>query len=200
MASLEDSRRVMKKGLLMAYAFRKYKTIAGKYQDSVKYIVGDTLLAQLNVEDKQDSSSIIALIERYDISKKEKDELLEMYRETEGKVIFHDFWFTNCGPCMKELPNYNVLIASVDQDVVFVFYGVYMQDSEWKEARERLDSKGRHHLLTKNQLAFFEKYFKLNGFPHHQLINTKGQIIGERIPGVYPANFDYIMNLIAAQQ
>src|SRR5690606_32979498 len=92
--------------LLMTYAYRNNKTVPQKYQDSLKYFVNDKLLSQVKSAEKNEILNIVTLIENYDIPLNEKTELLKLYNDAKGKVIFHDFWFTNCAPCMKELPNY----------------------------------------------------------------------------------------------
>lgn len=182
-----------KRELLMAYLYRKNNKVPEKYQDSLKYFVNDKLLSQVKSLEQNETLDIVALIENYDIPENEKTELLALYKDAEGKVIYHDFWFTNCAPCMKELPNYNDLIATTNEkNVEFIFYGAYMKNDEWRKTVEKFELKGKHHLLTKNQLAFFEKYFKVHGFPHHQIIRSDGTI-GERVNlGVYPNNFDAI--------
>lgn len=183
--------------LLMAYLYRKNNKVPEKYQDSLKYFVNDKLLSQVKSLEQNETLDIVSLIENYDIPENEKTELLALYKNADGKVIYHDFWFTNCAPCMKELPNYNDLIATTNEkNVEFIFYGAYMKNDEWRKTIEKFKLKGKHHLLTKNQLAFFEKYFKVHGFPHHQIIRSDGTI-GEKVQlGVYPSNFDAINELI----
>ncbi|MEX2568517.1 MAG: thioredoxin-like domain-containing protein [Cyclobacteriaceae bacterium] len=150
---------------------------------------------------KKKHLDIISLINNYDISENEKTELLSLYNSAKGKVIFHDFWFSNCAPCMKELPNYNDLIVTTEKEnVEFIFYGVYMRNEEWKKTIDKFGLKGNHHLLTKNQLAFFEKYFGVHGFPHHQITKSNG-MIGEKVDfRVHPNNFNAINELINKHQ
>ncbi len=183
--------------LLMAYLYHKNNKVSENYKDSLKFYVSENLLAQMTSSKKNETLNIITLINNYDIPENEKSELLKLYHQAQGKVIYHDFWFTNCVPCMEELPNYNTLINTNNKnEVEFIFYGAYMNDTEWKKTIEKLELKGKHHLLTKNQIAFFEKYFKLYGFPHHQIIRSDGTI-GEEVKfGVYPKNFDAINQLI----
>ena len=181
---------------IMAYAFLGNKMVPESYRDSLKLYVNSNLIAIPEIEDENENLNIRYLIENYNISEKEKKELLDLYADTEGKVIFHDFWFATCAPCIKEFPHYKDLIASNDNDVVFIFYGTYMKEKEWKNTIEEFDLKGRHHLLSKDQLAFFQKYFGVQGFPHHQLINANGNIVKERIQRVYPSSFERINELI----
>lgn len=187
--------------LLMAYLYRKNNKVPELYQDSLASFVNDKLLKQVKSLEKNETLDIVTLIKNYDIPDNEKTELLALYNNAKGKVIYHDFWFTNCAPCMKELPNYNDLIATTnEQDVEFIFYGAYMTNEEWKKTIDKFKLKGKHHLLTKNQLAFFEKYFGVHGFPHHQIIKSNGQI-GDKVRfGAYPNNFDDINKLIDKNQ
>lgn len=187
--------------LLMAYLYRKNNKVPELYQDSLASFVNDKLLKQVKSLEKNETLNIVTLIKNYDIPDNEKTELLALYNNAKGKVIYHDFWFTNCAPCMKELPNYNDLIATTnEQDVEFIFYGAYMKNEEWKKTIDKFKLKGKHHLLTKNQLAFFEKYFGVHGFPHHQIIKSNGQI-GDKVRfGAYPNNFDDINKLIDKNQ
>jgi thiol-disulfide isomerase/thioredoxin len=190
--------------LMMAYIFKNEqrlfnhtgKKMPTKYIDSLKYYTNKKLISQLNQKNEINTTSIKLLIEDYDISQKEKEELLKIYDKTEGKVVFHDFWATWCAPCMKELPNYNDFMEIAGEDVVFVMFGVHMDEKEWNKAREKLNLKGNHYLLTHNQLAFYEKYFKVSSFPHHQIINKKGQIVKEEIPKVNPLNYERLFELI----
>jgi thiol-disulfide isomerase/thioredoxin len=183
--------------LLMAYLYRKNSKVPEIYQDSLTSFVNDKLLSQVKSLEKNDTLDILTLIKNYDIPDNEKTELLALYNDAQGKVIYHDFWFTNCAPCMKELPNYNDLIATTNQqDVEFIFYGAYMKNKEWQKTIDKFKLKGKHHLLTKNQLAFFEKYFGVHGFPHHHIIRSNGTIGNEVNFGVYPSNFKKINELI----
>lgn len=187
--------------LLMSYLYRKNNKVPEKYQDSLKYFVSDKLLNQVKSFEKFETLDIVSLIEDYDIPEHEKTELLALYNNAKGKVIYHDFWFTNCAPCMKELPNYNDLIATTDnKKVEFIFYGAYMKNDEWKKTIDKFKLKGKHHLLTKNQLAFFEKYFKVHGFPHHHIIRSNGTIGNKVNIKAYPSNFKEINQLIDENQ
>lgn len=187
--------------LLMAYIYYKNKIIPQKYQDSLKYFVSDKLLAQIKSIEKNETLEIVSLIKNYEFTENEKTELLKLYDSAKGKVIFHDFWFTSCAPCMKELPNYNALISKTNSaNVEFIFYGVYMENEQWRETIDKFKLEGTHHLLTKNQLAFFEKYFGVHGFPHHQIIKSNG-IIGDKVNyGIYPNNFIEINKIIEKHQ
>lgn len=190
--------------IMMAYLFKNeqrlekytHKKTPTEYHESLKLNTSKRLAEQINREKEINTTAIKLLIENYDFSKKEKIELLKLYEKTDGKVIFHDFWATWCAPCMNELPNYNDFIKIAGEDVVFLMLGVHMDKKEWSKAIDELNLKGDHYLLSPNQLAFYEKYFKVSSFPHHQIINSEGQIVKEQIPRVNPANFEFLVGLI----
>ena len=182
---------------LMAYTYKNYNQIPKQYIDSLGYFINDTILAQVNSTTNEDNSVLLTLLHEYNIPEDEKKELYNLYNDIEGKVIFHDFWSINCAPCVKEMPYYNDFISSLNNGgVEFVFYGVFMERNEWEKAIDKFGLTGRHHLLSKNQLAFFEKYFKVRGLPHHQLLKANGQI-GEKINYEFrPRYFESIKRLI----
>jgi thiol-disulfide isomerase/thioredoxin len=187
--------------LLMAFLYRKNNEVPEKYQDSLKHFVSAKLLTQVKALEKNETLDIVSLIQNYDIPENEKTELLALYDNAKEKVIYHNFWFTNCGPSMIELPHFNDLIATTNEKKVeFIFYGAHMKKEEWSMTVDKFKLKGKHHLLTKNQLAFFEKYFGVHGFPHHQIIKSDGKIGEKVLYGVYPSNFDEINKIIDKHQ
>ncbi|MEL0653335.1 TlpA disulfide reductase family protein [Algibacter sp. TI.3.09] len=191
--------------IMMAYLFKNEirlsqytgKEIPKIYLDSLNLYTKSEYISQLLKKQETENKPIEALIKEYDLDEKEKKELLDLYKDTKGKVVYHDFWATWCAPCMNELPNYNDLIATTKgKNVEFIFYGVHMKSDEWEKTINNLGLKGKHYLLTKNQLAFFEKYFTVSSFPHHQIIKSDGTI-GDKVHfRTYPNNFDVINKLI----
>lgn len=183
--------------LVMAIAFQDKKDLLpNKYSDSLKNIINEELLTFKFQFTPIENKTILELINEYELIAEEKEELLNIYEEIENKVIFHNFWFTNCAPCMEELPSFNELINQAGDDVVFIFFGAYMKEQDWVNTIKKYNLKGRHHLLSKNQIAFFELYFGLHGFPHHHIIDSNGIITNEDIPRALPLNFNKILSLL----
>lgn len=168
--------------------------IPTRYIDSLNNYLNVADINKIGVKDKNRNTPILKLLANFDLANEEKNVLEELYNSTKGKVVFHDFWFLGCAPCMKELPHYNELIKKSGDEVEYVFFGVYMEKEKWEAKILELELKGKHYLLSKNQVAFYERYFMLKGYPHHQLVDGNGLIKNEHIPRVDPTNFELIIN------
>lgn len=184
--------------LMLAFVYRMERNEAKYVQYLEEHVSKDLLEKVDRFKQKKEKLelSIPELIEAYDISREEKEELLALYKIAEGKIVFHDFWFASCAPCMKEMPHYNELISSAGEDVVFIMFGVYMSEKEWRAIRNKYQLKGEHHLLSKNQLAFFELYFNVKGYPHHKLLDREGKLIDTPIPRVHPNNISRLLKTL----
>ncbi len=125
---------------------------------------------------KKEAVHLLKALREFDISEEEKAPLLALYENGSGKIVFHDFWFKGCSPCMIELPKYNSLIEKAGPEVDFVFFGVFMEEAVWKKTLEEYGLKGKHHLLTKNQLAFYEQLFGIQSYPHHKVMDVNGLV------------------------
>lgn len=182
--------------MALTQLFLRSARIPETYLDSLRQYVPAERLQQVEA-DRSRSIPILQLLNDFPLPEAEKKPLAELYTSVQGKAVFHDFWFLSCYPCMVELPHYNQLIAQAGEGVEFVFFGVYMNEKEWKTALEKYRLKGRHLLLTPNQIAFFERYFMVKGFPHHRLVNAKGLIMDELIPAIRPAHDEVVLQKIA---
>ncbi|MBL7807357.1 MAG: TlpA family protein disulfide reductase [Saprospiraceae bacterium] len=172
------------------------KRIPQPYLDSLSRYLPLSEIQKMDTQDLVGKTTLLELLTNFPLRDAEKQPLLELYQQSSGKVVYHDFWFLGCAPCMRELPHYNQLIEKAGAEVEFIFYGVYMEEKEWKEAVVKYGIKGRHYLLSKNQMAFFERYFALNGFPHHQILDAQGMIVPGKLPGVHPEQFDWILQAL----
>jgi thiol-disulfide isomerase/thioredoxin len=50
-------------------------------------------------------------------------------KELAGKIVVINFWFVNCGPCRKEIPDLNELVKSYSKDSSTVFLAIALDDS-----------------------------------------------------------------------
>ncbi|MFT3826519.1 MAG: TlpA disulfide reductase family protein [Chitinophagaceae bacterium] len=158
-----------------------WKAVARQYLDTL-YRYAPDYAPMVTQEKPAALTTLTQMMNEFDGPAALKKELLQFFEGTKDKVVYIDFWFTNCPPCMRELGRYNALIDTLKQKKVdFIFFGVYMDEPEWKETIAKYQLKGKHFLLTRNQLSFFEKYFNVASYPHHTLIDKQGIV-------AYPSN------------
>lgn len=184
----------IQRDLALTNAYLKEKELPSEYIDSLNLYLQLEEIEVIKIADSYRTTPILELLRNFDLKEEEKSSLVKIFKSTRGKIVFHDFWFEECPPCIKELPYYNDLISKSGQGVEFIFYGVYMNEERWKATIKRLGLRGKHILLSKNQIAFFERYFQLKSFPHHQLTDRKGLIKKEYLPSVNPENYERILN------
>ncbi len=184
------------KNQMLVQLFRMEKTIPINYYEKISGLVSNIELTKLMSEAPKDTTPIYSLIKNYQLPTKEKTELLRLYENLEGKVIYHDFWFRGCKPCMSEFPYYNQLIDKSGIEVVFLFLGVHMAPDVWQTTIDEYQLKGIHHLLSKNQIAFYERYFELKSYPHHQIVDQRGLILQNHIPHLRENTINHILEML----
>src|SRR5690606_38404474 len=102
--------------------------VPDNYLDSLSSYINEELLAQVNFQKIDETKPIISLLKEYDISEQEKNELIELYKSTKGKVVFQTFWFTGCSNFVNEVPHLKDLKLLTDREnVEFIFYGSHME-------------------------------------------------------------------------
>jgi hypothetical protein len=181
------------KELMIARLFQTIKKVPSPYWDSLAGKVDPTLIQLVKRDELSESKPIMELINSYGISEKEKKELLKIYSGASGKIIYHDFLVLGCPPCLRELSEYKVLMDKAGNDVEFIFFGYKMSNAELSDLIGKYHLTGYQFVLSKNQFAFFERYFKVRSFPHHQIIDKKGIIVAGQAPGPSSMNLDYIL-------
>lgn len=94
-----------------------------------------------------------------------------------GKVILLDFWQTNCGPCLKEIPYANKLekkMKGKDFVVLDICFGTNRDD--WHTILEKKGWNGIH-LYSDDMSMFRENYNLEYSFPQYVLIDKEGKIV-----------------------
>lgn len=183
--------------LMLIHAFKTGKNIPPAYFDSLQRYTSPEQIAKLNVESEIAHISIVDLLQQYPISEAEKKPLLDLYAATSNKIVYHDLWFDGCPSCMLEMPHYNDLIQSSDSTkVVFVFLCTNTSEQRWKSILAKYSLKGKHILLNKNQVAFYERYFELIAYPHHHIVDSKGMISNWHLPHLSPDSKSSILEIL----
>lgn len=102
--------------------------------------------------------------------------LTNFFKQHTSKLLFLDFWFTNCAPCIAEFPYYEPYLTKYKNKVDFIFIGVHMNEKEWKEAIRKYKLGGVNILLNDSETALLQSFLEINGYPHHTLIEKGGRL------------------------
>jgi len=186
---------------MLRNTFRGGHHIPERYYDSLARYASPKEIADIKAraQGKSSPQPVDELLREFDLKADEKQPLLDLYEGIAGKVVFHDFWFRSCAPCMAELPHYNALMEAAGEEVVFIFMGAaFMEESTWRKTIDELGLQGRHHHLTPNQMAFYERHFGLRAFPLHQILNQQGVMVDSDIPRVHPKTIEAIVSHLRA--
>lgn len=95
-----------------------------------------------------------------------------------GKVVYLDFWYSGCRPCLAEAPAADKLKQQfLGQDVVFVYISIETNVDGWKQAVEK------HHLASANSVHLIDpegwhaaRAYHVVGFPTYMIIGRDGRI------------------------
>ena len=88
-----------------------------------------------------------------------------------GSVIVLNFWFTSCGPCIREMPGLNDIVAGYkDEKVVFVAIALDSKEKISEFLKKRLYNY--RHVSSKE----FTGKMGVEAFPAHIVIDKKGII------------------------
>jgi thiol-disulfide isomerase/thioredoxin len=85
--------------------------------------------------------------------------------ENEKKIIFYNFWFKSCAPCLEEIPMLNALKKKYKNKVEFV--AITFDDVE---TIKKVEFNFRHFIVDKNDI------YKLNfnnGFPTSFIVSNE---------------------------
>ncbi|WP_296386935.1 TlpA disulfide reductase family protein [Winogradskyella sp.] len=94
------------------------------------------------------------------------------FKETEGKVVFINFWATWCPPCIAEMPSLQALYEDYNDKVVFLF----VTNDDFKTV-EQFKTKKEFDFLVYNTLNEIPDELKTGSIPRTFIINKKGEIV-----------------------
>jgi thiol-disulfide isomerase/thioredoxin len=93
-------------------------------------------------------------------------------RSLEGRIVLLNFWSTNCGPCVKEIPELQKLEESDKATVV----GIALEDAGWQAVKPFLE---RHHVTYRVALGdeyLFERFGGV-GIPYSLLLDRSMRVV-----------------------
>lgn len=100
-----------------------------------------------------------------------------------GKVVYLDFWATNCGPCVAEIPDANKLKAQFkNQDVVFLYVSMDRSVDHLTNFIFNRGFDGNHLQAPKGFASQVALDYGISAIPHYFLIDKKGNIANNNAP------------------
>ena len=93
-------------------------------------------------------------------------------KKLKGKVVVINFWFTTCGPCIKEIPLLNELVAAnKEKAVVFIAPGL----DEEARITKFLKRNPFDYNIIPSSLDYIDSMM-IENFPTHLVIDKEGII------------------------
>ncbi len=105
-----------------------------------------------------------------------------------GKTLYVDFWFTQCPPCIKELPYADSLKKFFAADANIVFVNICIENVERKDAWKKMvkDKKiggvNLFYARNKPQKVNLLRQYRVEDFPTYMIINNDFKILGHNAP------------------
>ena len=98
----------------------------------------------------------------------------------QGKVIYVDLWATWCGPCMEEMPHYEVLKEKYKDNPSIAFVSLSIDDniSLWKASVMNRKAGGYQWLINRNKLDAYN----IVGIPRILLIDKNFKMVDMNAP------------------
>lgn len=95
--------------------------------------------------------------------------------ELKGKIVVLNFWFTQCKPCINEIPKLNKL-ADKYKNVVFISITFNKEEVVKKFLKNHIFN---YKHIAQNDLIIDD--YQASAFPTHLIIDQKGEIIFRKI-------------------
>jgi cytochrome c biogenesis protein CcmG, thiol:disulfide interchange protein DsbE len=159
-------KRIIKRVLMMyllLFAFSSYSQSG----DTAKYIMNADSFA-LAIE-KKNSEFIGRLFPRFSVSAHGK---LISNQTLQGKVVFMNFWFKACPPCMAEMEELNELFRKFGRNKNFEFVSFTFEDLQGINI-----VKKKYHILYHVCSISRDECYRLNnnnGFPTSVILDSTG--------------------------
>ncbi|MGI4872999.1 MAG: TlpA family protein disulfide reductase [Janthinobacterium lividum] len=95
-----------------------------------------------------------------------------------GKVVYLDFWFSGCRPCLAEAPAAAKLKQQfAGREVVFVYISIETYVEKWRQTIEKnaLAGPGSIHLLDPEG-KYAARAYRVEGFPTYLILDRQGRV------------------------
>ena len=100
-----------------------------------------------------------------------------------GKIVYVDFWATNCFPCRQEFaPAKKLEDQFKGKDVVFLYVSLDQRKEDWKRFLKEKSLSGNQLIEPKGFGADVALLYNISSIPRYLLVDRDGMLISERAP------------------
>jgi thiol-disulfide isomerase/thioredoxin len=125
----------------------------------------------------------------------ENDSLVSI-RDFSDRIVYLNFWATWCGPCIKNIPELNQLIAEfANQDIVFLNICLNSEKDRWMKTLHKTKLKGVNVFAEGNWGKRLSEEFNIQSIPTYTLLE-KGNRLYENHTHKAPQVRDKIIRLL----
>lgn len=114
-----------------------------------------------------------------------------------GKVVFLDFWYQSCKPCVDAIPEVEALYQKYKTNKDVVFFGVNPYDKNLEDLSIFIKKKEMNYPIIW-QASTVSQLYEIHAYPTLMLIDKEGKIIYKK-NGFTNRNFNSVDKIIMQQ-
>lgn len=121
--------------------------------------------------------------------------LRDILTQSNGKLVYVDFWASWCGPCKDEMPASEALYQKIKSElpVEFIYISIDKDREQWRKGMIEIAVLGAHYRVSHELRSEIMKYIGFNTIPHYVLIDRSGALTDYDAPR--PSNKDKLTQL-----
>jgi len=95
-----------------------------------------------------------------------------------GKLVYIDVWATWCGPCLREHPHWDQLVADFEgENIAFLAVSIDNSKDPWLRMLGEKTMAGLHWFVENNWNSDFAQHFLVQSIPRFILLDEKGRVL-----------------------
>jgi thiol-disulfide isomerase/thioredoxin len=136
-------------------------------------LIGAALLLNGCKEEKAEIGAAAPALAAYDLQGNQVS-----LSQWQGKHVFLNFWGSNCGGCLAEMPALEKLSKEFGDSIVVVGINT---DKDEMNIQALLDERQVSFPNVRDQLAITQERYQVIGTPTAYLIDPQGKLIGQYV-------------------